>query len=213
MRFLASLPAPAPPPAPHNQTWSNVIWMRCHCNTQEKECRTWKYLGNASINDHHFGSTPCALHTHTECEREIDKQRYVRNTVRGWNAIHVKRTKMFYSISQSKCAAAASVAASAVQWFCFHLLMPAVAAKCVYEVDFIVKRSSVSMFGRTFSFFSSLSHSLSLPTSIRRWRFIFNWMRFVRHGLAPYQKWGIWHFLTFVLPKKSHNTQIQIPIN
>lgn len=35
--------------------------------------------------------------------------------------------------------------------------MPTIAAKCVYEVDFIVERSSVSMFGKMFSFFSSLT--------------------------------------------------------
>lgn len=77
MRFLASLLALAPPPpAPHNQTWSNVIWMRCHCNTQEKECRIWKYLGNASINDHHLGSTLMFMHRHTQsCVRMWEWER------------------------------------------------------------------------------------------------------------------------------------------
>lgn len=81
MKFLASVLQLTT--AEHSiRTHSDMV--KCNLNAlafvihaHKKKCRTRKYLGNASINDHYLG-----LSIWKERQKTRDKQRYVRNTCR-----------------------------------------------------------------------------------------------------------------------------------
>lgn len=131
-----------------------------------------------------------------EGERENEKQRYIVGLV--WDEkgcrvdIHVKRTKMFYSISQSKVYSINSGSRTMIP---FH-------NECVLPSRFYC--STI----RQWCFHFSIHRSKRWIYSILVYIFPFD---IPIRTAYTYRKHKIWHFLTCIPPKKKSNTHAYTP--
>lgn len=156
-----------------SQTWSNVIQNHWLCNTQEKKVQNRKvvvtriYISKWSLFRFAYGNTNKDM-------SEIPR----------WNAIHVKRTneraKMFYSISQSMCAALDDSG----------LVCSLTIALNVYVVIVMNDRWHSHDVFIIFFLLQTIKKTEIHFTSI-----------FITSTLVSYHKARIWRFLTFI-PKK-----------